>query len=147
MNIDKAYFEQRVVVDPATGCHNWQRAKNSTGYGVLGFRGKVWLAHRVAWTIEYETEPSGFFVCHKCDNPACVNVEHLFLGDNLANIHDCMSKGRRARRDGMRNGRAKLTDEDVAKIRVEPGKHRDIAARWGVSHSQVGKIKRGESRA
>ena len=68
---------------------------NQYGYGRLRANGKKSLAHRVVY--EYLTKsiiPEGKIICHRCDNPACVNIEHLFIGTHQDNIQDCISKGR-----------------------------------------------------
>jgi len=84
-------------------CWEWQAGKIRRGYGSFEIDGKTKLAHRVAWSLAHEQEvPDGAFVCHKCDNPSCVNPDHLFLGDAKTNLEDCVAKGRTAR--GMRHG-------------------------------------------
>lgn len=96
--------------NPETGCLEWQKARDVHGYGRIGGQGKTVLyAHRVAWEMENGPIPGGMYVCHRCDNPACIRPEHLFLGTQLDNIRDMVAKGR--------TGTTKLTDLQVQEIR------------------------------
>ncbi len=81
----------------AGGCIEWQGARLSAGYGKTGAGGrggKTLLTHRVAYELTHGPIPDGMFVCHHCDNPPCVNVDHLFLGTHEDNTRDKMDKGR-----------------------------------------------------
>jgi hypothetical protein len=99
-------------------CWEWKASLDSSGYGWFFVRGKMMRAHRIAWTIANGEIPDGLQVLHHCDNRRCVNPAHLFLGNNDDNIRDRMSKGRLSGAKGERNGRAKLTEADVATIRL-----------------------------
>lgn len=75
-----------------TGCR-----KKAFGYGKIGegrMGQRTLLAHRVSWEITNGSIPDGAMVLHRCDNPPCVNPRHLFLGDQLDNMRDMVSKGR-----------------------------------------------------
>lgn len=77
----------KFAVDPTTGCHVWQRAIQSRGYGSVWFDGKVRLAHRVAWFLRYGRWPAdGRVLDHICNNKACVNVAHIRELPNSLNI-------------------------------------------------------------
>jgi hypothetical protein len=64
------------------------------GYGIFGFKGKLWKAHRFSYFYHRKKHPGKMLVCHHCDTPACVNPEHLFLGTNLDNTMDKVLKYR-----------------------------------------------------
>jgi hypothetical protein len=76
------------------GCWEWQGYQDPVGYGRFRFRGTMWLAHRVSWVLANGEIPDRLLVCHRCDNPPCVNPGHLFLGTTQDNALDKMSKGR-----------------------------------------------------
>lgn len=78
----------------SNGCIEWNRGRNNQGYGYIHIGGSQWRAHRVAWTLAHGTIPKGLDVLHKCDNPSCVNPEHLFLGTDKDNHQDKARKGR-----------------------------------------------------
>ena len=85
-----------VKVNKSTGCWEWQgtRNKSGKGYGHLKIKGRTVSAHRVSFSTFKHEIPKGMLVCHKCDNPTCINPEHLFLGTPKDNVLDRDIKGR-----------------------------------------------------
>jgi len=88
------YFDSRVIVSKS-GCWEWQKALNPNGYGKAYFNGKLRQSHRISWILHRGKIPVGLFVLHHCDNPICVNPDHLFLGTQKDNMHDMIAKGRK----------------------------------------------------
>lgn len=96
-------------------CWIWIGAKNGKGYGSTWIGNKVALAHRAMFEVHNGPIPPGMLVCHRCDNPACINPEHLFLGTNSDNLQDSKRKGRQNlnRAKGSSASKAKLTENQV----------------------------------
>lgn len=92
-------------------------AISSSGYGEVRHQRKTLLCHRVSYEIYKGEIPQGLCILHKiCDNPLCINPDHLLAGTIQENIADMVSKNRQAK--GNRNGRAKLSDSSVLEIRT-----------------------------
>lgn len=145
----------RNVVTTESGCMEWRGKPLKTGgYGRLRVNGKTVKAHRHAWVLKNGPIPEGKFVCHDCDNPICVNPEHLFLGTAFDNMQDMAWKGRSAgsRRIGEAHPMAKLTAEQVREIRrryVKRGRYGngpELAREYGVTSLTLWAIATGRSR-
>ena len=134
-------FEAKFIPEPNSGCWLWTAATTHFGYGAfrLDRSRKQFNSHRVAWLIYRGPIPEGKWVLHHCDNPPCVNPDHLFLGDNTANIADRVRKNRSIR--GNQVIGAKLSEASVRAIRVDDRTQQKIADDYGVSRSLVGVIK------
>ena len=82
------------VVFGVTGCWQWRGPTNAFGYGRFSFEGRTQVAHRLSYETFRGPIPDGMSVLHKCDNPSCINPEHLWIGTYSDNRRDCLSKGR-----------------------------------------------------
>ena len=88
-------LERSVKIDPSTGCWEWQLSKNKLGYGLMRHENKMRTPHRVSYEhYNNTTIPPDMCVCHTCDNPSCINPEHLWLGTRKENTADMENKGR-----------------------------------------------------
>lgn len=129
-------------------CWLWTAFKMPSGYGQFRIKNRMMLAHRVSW--ELKNGPildSKLCVLHKCDNPPCVNPDHLFLGTLEDNIKDMMDKKRNSKEtagaQGEQNGRAKLTEQQVKEIRSRPiyrGSQSKLAKEFEVSINLISRI-------
>lgn len=81
-----------------TPCFLWKGLVDKKGYGRTRHDGRMRFAHRVAWTVNVGPIPKSLFVCHRCDTPACMRIDHLFLGTNKHNLDDMTRKGRKRTR-------------------------------------------------
>ena len=145
--------EERIAVfwsrvDNAGGpdaCWTW-KSHLCEGYGRMRWAGRMVLAHRIAYTLDYGPIADDICVLHRCDNRPCCNPRHLFLGTRLDNNVDRKRKGRNNShlRRGERNGFSKLTDAQVADIRriyADGGiTQRQLAVKFGVSKQLIGFI-------
>lgn len=157
----KGRFWGKVFIpsDPSD-CWLWTSGRDRGGYGRLrgGGRGSSELrAHRVSWTLAFGPISKDMLVCHRCDNPTCVNPQHLFLGTHLENIRDAKMKGRLQRfsrrgvsiNAGEKHGQAKLTSVQVLEIRqlLSAGvTQRKIATQFKVWPTLISKIHMGQAR-
>ena len=138
-------FLEKIALTRETGCWHWTGARHPQGYGLIKRKDGAQLrAHRVAYELAHGPIPADTIVCHHCDNPRCVRPSHLFLGTHDDNMADMVAKERAARLRGQHNGSAKLHPTEVIAIRQSDGRYRDIAGRYGISSSAVGRIKRRE---
>jgi hypothetical protein len=111
--VDRFWNSVGIKVD--NGCILWSAGVNEDNYGVFWNGRKLVGAHRVAYELMVGPIPTGLCVLHRCDNPPCINPTHLFLGTNLDNIADKISKGRTVK--GEASVHAKLTEAKVLEIR------------------------------
>lgn len=127
----------------ARGCHEWTGPMHSNGYGWAwdSDRKRMVYAHRLAFEIAHGATLGRWdIVRHACDNPACVNVDHLSVGTQADNMRDKAERGRAAAIRGESNRSARLTAPIVRDIRVRVAAgetHRAVALRYGVSQPAV----------
>ncbi len=141
-------FWDKVSVAGIDACWEWARYKYPNGYGKFsnGTRhGYSTYAHRAAYELTKGEIPPGMFICHKCDNKACVNPSHLFVGTPADNSKDMCNKNRQIKQRGSRNNNARLTAEDVAVIRSDRRPAKDVAREYGVCAGHIYNI-RGNSK-
>lgn len=138
-------------INAETGCHEWVKCLSTTGYGRLWDGEETHYVHRLRWRAETGAIPEGLEVCHVCDNPACNNIKHLFLGTHEENMRDMAAKGhigaytkpeKVAR--GERAGGARLNEEEVQLIReiyaAGSTPQRPLAKQFNVSQSTIWQV-------
>jgi len=135
----KDRFLDKCVPEPNTGCWLWTAGDDgSCGYGRIHVGSRDVGAHRVSYLIFVGPIPDDMCVCHRCDTPACVNPEHLFLGSRAENMADMATKKRSSR--GPRHHRAMLTPEQVHEIRASTDTQWTLARRYGVGQTTISAV-------
>lgn len=135
-----------VIINPVSNCWEWQGSKRQ-GYGrtIIGSRKdgtrKSVSAHRLSYEVFKGEIPKGYEVCHKCDNPCCINPEHLFIGTRQDNVDDRERKHRNIVKVGEEQSRAKLTKKIVKDVRWERyykgTSYRSLAQRYKVNKATM----------
>lgn len=128
------------------GCWIWLGAKTGAGYGVIQDKKISYSSHRLSWEIHHDKSiPVGMNICHRCDNPACVNPSHLFIGTHADNMTDKAKKGRALGAHlGSKHPFSKLDEQQVKEIKTlltSKIKQRLISKTYGISPSSVSDIK------
>lgn len=152
-------FEELTRPNAENGCLEFTRL-GPDGYGKMGITSTGGGSHnyrapRVAWMLATgEMPPADAMVCHHCDNPACVRLDHLYVGDNSSNMRDMHRRGRgpkyeAGKRAGESNGNARLTWDDVSQIRSELASGRwgiksELARRYSVNPATITLIAQGK---
>lgn len=139
---DRQRFEDSSIPEPNSGCFLWIGRLSYDGYGKFRANGKTLRAHRVAWELYRGVIPPGLLVCHKCDVPSCVNPNHLWLGTDLDNSRDMMTKGRWRPPAHMPQGK-KLSVAALIEIRLlaqSGDSQTNIARRYGVCQSMISRV-------
>lgn len=139
-------FWTKVHVSANDGCWWWIAGKQR-GYGAFYWKGRLFRAHRLVLEAKLG-RPIGanLDACHSCDNRACVNPDHLWEGTRKENLDDMREKGRAPDpsvkvKNGIENGRAKLTEDEVRAIRAATGTSKEIGEQFGLSPAQTNKIR------
>lgn len=135
------FITSSVDIEPDTNCWLWNRYVQSLGYGQAEVCGKIWLAHRLSWTVYRGVIPAGLLVLHRCDTPLCVNPQHLFLGTHQDNTDDRVAKGRFKRGPHVNKETKprlrKVTDDQVREIRSGRDSDAGYALRYGLGRTTV----------
>lgn len=138
-------FWSKVAKRGPRECWPWTAYTDRDGYGWVAFEGRRVGAHRVAYILTYGHPMSGLDVCHRCDNPSCVNPAHLFLATRKGNLQDMVRKGRSL--SGEDHNMAKLTWEAVRDIRShdnpDTSTRQRLADRYGVTRWTINAVLRG----
>lgn len=140
MNYPSNFFKHVAPEPDNKKCWIWSGAKNSSGYGCIGVSGKVLLAHRVAYESHYDDQLGDLLVRHKCDVKLCINPLHLEKGTHKENTQDSIDRGRYAATYDQNKRNARLSREDVAKIRqlhFDGLMQKEIATMFNVDNSTV----------
>ena len=141
---DIARFFSKVDVGKAEECWEWRGRKTSGGYGEISIKGVKYSAHRFSLSLVVGplTDPN-VVVRHKCDNRRCVNPNHLETGSHQENMADRQLRDRTAR--GQHNGRAKITEDDVRRIRADTRIAGEIAKEYGITETAVRFIRKRQT--
>lgn len=135
---------EKFILPLSCGCWIWLGSMTGNGYGQFMHERKLRRAHRFSYELYIGPIPNGLCTCHKCDNPACVNPGHMFLGTLKDNMQDASKKGRlshTSRLRGEKHHQSKLTGLQVKAIRADSRAQRPIARDYGVSQNLVSQIK------
>jgi hypothetical protein len=142
---DKERFWSKVKKSD-DGCWTWTAAKDKDGYGLFWLNQAMVRAHRLSLLTKIdpngETDYNSLFACHKCDNPSCVNPDHIYFGSHTDNIADMVNRGRGL--SGERSPATSLTEKDVTQIRIMyfngNTTSRKLAKQFGVGKSTILRI-------
>lgn len=137
-------FMSSFIKTNKNSCWNWTGTKDTDGYGIFYLNGTNVRAHRYSYIKAFGLIVNNNVICHKCDNPSCVNPHHLFQGQPIDNVRDMIRKGR-DEFIGSRNHNAKLTEKDIPKIRKSSKSYNELAISYNVSDKTIGNIKRLET--
>lgn len=140
-SLQDRFFSRFVKLD--SGCWQWRAHTDKDGYGVLPGDRQNTRAHRLSYEIHAGPIPNGLIVCHHCDNPGCVNPDHLFVGTQKDNAQDALKKKRHY--VGEKNGRSKLTEENVKEILNSNMNGQQLADKFDVTRSTINNVRRGET--
>lgn len=133
-------FIRSFKVNGLTGCWEWSSYRDKDGYGTISLNYKSVRAHRYSYEFHSGKSANGFLVCHSCDNPGCVNPDHLFIGSAKDNTHDMINKNRDTI-IGEKNCKAKLKDQDIINIRNSNKTTKELMVIYGLTKHSINNIK------
>lgn len=146
--VDKAPLKERLlekIVKVENGCWNWTGMFRPDGYGMIWRDGKGARAHRVAYELLKEPLKGGDILCHKCDNRACCNPDHIFVGTRADNVRDAASKNRMPL--GSKHWNSRLTTEQVQIIRsAKYVTNAELGRQFDVNSATISRIRSGKRR-
>ena len=134
-----------IMPEPNTGCWIWMGSVTQTGYGQIKIKGKQFLAHRLVYETFTKNIIGSLQACHHCDNPICVNPDHIFLGTFMDNMADKVKKNRHSKLFGPDNGNTKLDATQIKAIKAACDfgfRQASIAKYFGISQVRVSQIHR-----
>ena len=139
---DRKFF---FYVDKTLTCWLWTGSKDKRwGYGFVNRNGQTRGAHRWSWELVNGPIPKGMIIMHKCDNPGCVNPDHLALGTHQDNVDDMIRKGRAKHynnRFGVNHPQAKLNEDAVRDIRSSKLSLSKMGAKYGVCIQTISRVR------
>lgn len=143
----RAHFEARVDRRGPDECWPWTGHIIRSGYGSINLKsvGGNFIASRLSYYIAHGELSTTALVCHRCDNPPCVNPAHLFVGTHADNVTDAQRKGRLPSRVGENGGRALITEADVREIRRSKETARVLAERYGMKVRGIYAVRHGRT--
>lgn len=134
-SLESKFFKHTDIRESAE-CWPWEGPRSPNGYGQVSCAGDKRSAHRLSYEIFNGPIPAGMVVRHVCDNPSCVNPEHLLLGSKADNSRDMMMRGR---------GQAKMTEAQAVEIKGSSLSVGALSERYGVSVTAIRDIKNGKT--
>ena len=138
-------IESMSIPEPNSGCWLWLGSSTPTpigDYGRISISNTMWMAHRLSYFV-YKDDPAELFVCHRCDNPICVNPDHLFLGTHQDNMDDMYAKRRHSHGSGR--PASVLNEALVQEILADSRSCEAVAEQYGVNFSVISRIRRGQA--
>lgn len=136
-------FERYFVMGNPDDCWPWTGSRYPTGYGAFSFERKMLRANKIALELDGRPVPEGYYACHTCDNKACVNPSHLYVGTPAQNSADSIARGKTKR--GAACSWARLRESQIPEIRIAEGTHQAIADLYGVARATITLIKLGRT--
>jgi hypothetical protein len=137
--IDIDRFNMKTQQGSPNECWPWKGATYQSGYGMVSIKRKIFRAPRIAYFLQHSVDPGHLCVLHKCDNPKCVNPNHLYAGNSAQNVRDRVERGRSCR--GEQHVSAILNTKDVRFILASPLTADVLASTFGVSESTIRSIR------